>query len=383
MSYELNIFLNKHRIQPEDRGKVKPTHLAFPNPGVHRAGSFHIERDDIQEFYKLIYECPHTVAINETHLPDYSILLVDLDFRKQATKEEYHQNPRLYKKHQIETFLEHLFQTIFKYCPEAIEEKSIKDETFAYVMEKDHSKYVDNTKTIKDGVHIVFPTLNLPYSVLYLIRLEMIHNPIIISLFQSMNLSNSLSDAYDEAAIERNGWMLYGCAKPGSKPYTTTKIYKMNHVYNFLQLVNLSFTKCFTRELCSLRKERSKTPLILKEEDYQVLLNDMLKKNNPRKENKSMLLHQGSEPVYHFARLLAQCLNKKRSDNYYTWTQTALCLSSIDQRLRREFIEFSKLSLKFKDADDCDRVWNFKPKMNYWCALKLLMEWSENDNKVD
>lgn len=268
MSFELNKFLNQHRIIPEDKESVKPTHWAQPNPGVHRGGSFRVEQTDLEDFYQLISNCNKVCAINEVHQEKYSPILIDLDFKRGAYQDDLTEIPRLYTQKHIKVFLQELYLVIAKYCPDV----GCCSEFVSCVMEKSSSKYNSNLKMIKDGLHIVFPRTNLPYSVLHLIRNEMIANPIVIQLFKDMKLYDQPSRIYDQAVIQRNAWMIYGTAKPGSFPYQTTSVYafsgKHKSIYKTYDITDPTADLMF---LFSIQRERRPSSLFLDENQYQIL----------------------------------------------------------------------------------------------------------------
>lgn len=388
MSLKLNIFLNNHRLEKNllnsrINSGIKATHYSIPNPGVHRGGSLYITEDELTIFYKMIGESDKICAINEVHLEKYSQILIDLDFRKSFSDYSNLDSKRLYTKNQIEIFLLELYKVIEKYSPRA----NCSDFD-SYLMEKSSSKYFEKNglKMIKDGVHIVFPNSYLPYSVLHLIRNDIITNENIIKLFsEDMKLDDSISNIYDESVIQRNGWMIYGTAKPESKPYKITSAYSFDKklICNLenLNLENLDEYDLIT--FLSIRKVIKPTELVLDENQYEILYNQ-LKSSRLVKKKRTIDNDILSDQGYHFAKhLVENCLSNERSDNYYEWYKLGICLNSIDNRLRETFIEFSKRSNKYIDEDDCDKTFyntDNKVKLNHWEAWESLINWVKNDS---
>ena len=74
----------------------------------------------------------------------------------------------------------------------------------------------------KDGLHLHIPGIVTRPEVQHLLRAAML--PHVAALFGD-KCTNSAEDIYDEAVIERNGWLLYGSKKPDEPtPWTVLRV---------------------------------------------------------------------------------------------------------------------------------------------------------------
>jgi hypothetical protein len=393
--YKLNIFLNQHRVE---KGKYA-THLAYPNPGKHRAGRFNIPDKDLDDFYTILTELKDTpVCITEMHLPDRSPVIIDLDFKRKTTI--ISDDPvKLYSDEDINTFMTRLYTVISKYVNIVSMQKSL-----AYIMEKPPNK-PDSNGLIKGGIHIMLPNLYLPYNILYLIRNDIINDKEVIDMFYMMDLDNSIENIYDKLVIEKNAWMLYNNCKPGSKPYHISRSCKLDKfreindhicvkfklndekVYMNIVLISSGFmnsaVEVITRRLSIRRdiKVPSKLNISLEkaEQLFQKIKPTLSVGAIPTIKRTCDL--QNAEEILVYAKCIVKNgLSFSRADEFELWIDLALCLSSIHPELRDTFIEFSKSSYKYVDEADCDRVWNITPKMNYLDALVKLTQWLKLDS---
>jgi hypothetical protein len=391
-----NIFLNRYRVE---KGSVA-THLAQPNPGKHRSGRFNIPDDNLNEFYDILSKLEEPASISENHLPDRSPIIIDLDFRQKCTI--FPSKPvKLYNRDNIKTFMTQLYAIIRKYVdnfsmiPIETSGLVVLDKSLAYIMEKTH-KTAGVDGIIKGGIHIVFPILYLPYSILYLIRNDVINNPVIINMFKDMGLDNTPDNIYDKLVIEKNSWMMYCNSKPGSDPYIITEMYfldvkkhtgtedlnkddvqmnirKVRDVLN-----NGTLKKSLIKSLSIRRKIKNTETKISLEEAQSLHKNIQQPIQSLVKRNFNI---QNTSEVLEFSKFLVKnSLSLIRVDQYDLWMDLALCLSSINPQLRKTFIEFSKLSYKYVDEQDCDKVWNRMPKINHLNALEQLLSWVKSDN---
>ena len=60
----------------------------------------------------------------------------------------------------------------------------------------------------------------------YTLRYNSITNPELKTLFESIEVTNTIEDIFDIAVIERNNWQMYGSCKPENQSYELTSILK-------------------------------------------------------------------------------------------------------------------------------------------------------------
>jgi P4 family phage/plasmid primase-like protien len=81
---------------------------------------------------------------------------------------------------------------------------------------------------IKDGLHIVCPTLTTPPEIQYAIRGYLLQTGAIERIFGSTGLVCEPVDCLDLSVIQRNSWFLYGACKPNKHWYKVTHVYSAN-----------------------------------------------------------------------------------------------------------------------------------------------------------
>ena len=238
-------FLDCQRRGRRDKdGRVPPyTHVRMPNKWIHTpGGSYNIvpSKENIIRFYtlyaKAVYETKgkhmHILESNDRTTP----LKIDLDFRQSATQETQDRLATL--KHARE-FVVHVMRAADLFLnPESMlsrrdtthltERPSVPSCPRTALVFRRPQMVVDNQKNIrKDGLHVIFPELILDTFAQHVIRGKVVMDLETIrsahddaSSPESMGalltaLTNSPSDVYDKAVVERNPWMMYGSDKPG------------------------------------------------------------------------------------------------------------------------------------------------------------------------
>ncbi len=176
-------------------------------------GSFSILDEHSEEFYKAYTEsfnAGENLYLTEKHRHVCPVL-VDLDFRFDGDD--------LSRRHTINDINE----IIQLYADLLIEHFEITTQFEAYVMEKSKPSLTDKG-VVKDGIHIMFPTIVSKPSVQYVIRTKMLKK--MKDVIGRLNCTNPISDVINEAVIERNNWLMYGSKKtPEGEAYKVTTRY--------------------------------------------------------------------------------------------------------------------------------------------------------------
>ena len=208
-------------------------------------GKFKIKKEHydffIEKYHKWVFEYNEQEHLTEKHNPEYSPVLIDLDFRYKKTNNI----KRNYKINDIKFVIDEYLKILSKFIQ--IEDKN----KICFVMEKTKPFYDKEKDIVKDGVHIIMPKIISNYEALYLTRLELLQNNKLVELFKNLNYTNSISDIIDEAVIQRNNWFMYGSSKPGKEVYKTTNIFTYNNGYNLNNELlknysNLDYIKLFS-----------------------------------------------------------------------------------------------------------------------------------------
>jgi P4 family phage/plasmid primase-like protien len=399
----LEDFLKGYRVKQEDRINTKITHTALPNPGVRSGGSYHIPVDKMEAFYQVYYNDVivngQTYHLTEAHHQEVSPILIDLDFRQK--QEDNPDVNKIYTEEDIKTYLRVFHKVLSQY----IDAEVLNEHEIAYVMEKKKAVKGKGNQ-IKDGIHIVYPTLCPPYKIQFLIRHDMVEHPEIQELFNKMNVSNDIRNIIDLSVIRANNWFMYGSTKPGFESYKITNIYSMGTgeceplqmknpnkcSYKLFKTLSISFKKELTPIKFGIEepvKEKYESiPDSDKDNTEKNGVNSkklskaaVVAKNNP--ENGKVNKNKIDDKDFEFAeRLTKECLSNKRATDYESWIRVCWCLSNIDYRLEDAFIEFSKKCSGKFDEQGCRNEWiratsRVKEQL---LGIGTLHKWSKEDN---
>ena len=397
-----NDFLQKYRISSADKGKVRPTHTALPNPGIRSGGSFYIPADKMTDFldayYEDVFKNGQVYHLTEAHHPEVSPILIDLDFRQKIS-----QNPdveKLYTPETIKTYLEKYYNVLKQYIdPSYLNE----DTAVAFVMEK--KKATKLKDVVKDGVHIVFPMLCPSYRVQFLARYDMLEDPEVAKIFTDLKITNDIRDIIDLSVVRTNNWFMYGSSKPGSPPYQITHIYDLSS--GTCQPVSGKYkTSKSLLKLLSVSNKKEISPVKIGiEESIKLKYNSVpdrdrdpsdrsggLSKKGTGKSNtklvkvgnKKLNLNVADDDEFKVCeKLTEQCLCIRRANHYDEWIRACWCLSNIDYRLKKAFIEFSKKCTNGKfNKTQCENEWTRSQTRikERKLGIGTLHKWAREDN---
>jgi P4 family phage/plasmid primase-like protien len=259
-----------------------------------------------------------------------------------------------------------------------------------YVLEKSapRRKVVSNSSVVKDGVHIVI-TNAVTYPALQLhIRKQVLDQ--VDFLEHELLCVNNINDIFDEAVIEKNGWLMCGSKKAGAneEPY---KVYRHYNIYwdtdkkqfaHDAKIVHPDEPWRYVEPL-SIRNKFMESPI---HSDQQDFVDKIIQEHQDRldyiRAQKNIVLASSTNVVnscddLEYVEHLVNILNPERAGNYDTWIRVGWCCKSIDNRLLDKWIEFSRKSPKFQDGE-CERLWrNMKP---YGIGIGSLCMWAKQDN---
>ena len=368
-------FLNQYKVT-----KGQPcTHTSMGRP----LGSYNIPLEAKEQLHQLIY---HTVfqqrqALHLTERPQqYTILKVDLDFKFPLDKHQ-----RQYTMEQIQTIIGYYHQAIKEYLDLS---KSPYPEKALHAFVFQREAPYKSRGNFKDGVHIMFPFLICHTDLQHIIRERVLSLASIV--IQQIGCKNSVSDVIDKSIISTNGWLMYGCSKPGIKPYLLTHIFDEDFnslnikKYDPLTLINI----------LSIRDHPREDAVPLKEEHQQLL-------KQRRQQSKRVTSTQISSPVDSLStsirrspsrqqrpsetidldeiRALTNILSPERADNYTSWMEVGWCLKNIDDSLIDTWLEFSQKSPKFNEHE-CRQTWCNMEYRSDGFSIGSLHHWAKTDN---
>lgn len=368
------------------------THTSIGEPKV----SLNIpDTKTLNTFYKLIHR---NVQIgNEQYFVEKPLnpspLRVDLDFRFSVVKNEYGE-PNL--KREIYYTREHVMNIVRGYYETINDIYNIETSNLrCYVMEKPSPK--EDTNIIKDGIHIVFPDLVIEHSMHHYIRNRIIDRANII--FGGIYPENDYKNIIDKSIIDSNSWQIYGCQKPKNSKY------KLTGVYNFKdhQVIEdedeyeemLDNTVALTQKL-SMRKTHESHSLVdwkIRESRREMIDKTIVKSqpNNKKKmeitnsyilelSDKTFVKTASKKDIDLAKRIVLECLDLKRADDYDDWMRVGWALRNIDDKLLHVWIEFSKNSSKFNEQECIDR-WQKMKEQNMGMGSLIFYAKEDNESK--
>lgn len=346
------------------------THTSLGKP----TGSFYLPAESYPTFLKMYADAIDNgddIALTEKHR-HISPVLIDLDFRFQQQGDAL---VRVYT-------TDHIKQIAKIYAEELVSIFQLQEPTFImYVMEKPTPSIAQ--KRIKDGLHIVIPSIVSKPSAQYVLRNRVM--PKLAPLFESIGVVNKVDDIVDEAVIERNNWMMYGSKKPNNTAYTLTHMLEYNRATGELMNVTdeYEFTTCDLVTEMSIRNKHDDTATTESASPEINEIEEVL--NERRKKMETSRIVVGEEqnianneyPAIEEIQALVEILDPQRASNYNDWVRLGWCLRNIDHRLLDTWIAFSRKSPKFRDGE-CDRLWMYMRKSGLGPGTMHM--WAKKDN---
>jgi len=411
-------FLSKYRV-----AKTEKKSNFWGMKGL-TCGKFNIPDDKLNTFFTLYNKAVQNKGsfnLVEVHNEERSPILIDLDFRfENDEKIDHSLRKNNYTLLDITKIVKLYNKTISQYL------NVPKSKLKAYVFEKPKPTVVTKSdtdeKTIKDGIHIIYPEFCTYYEIQFLMRMDIIkayEENKETSPFGKINFSNPITDLIDESVIKRNGWMLYGSAKPQCVPYKLTHIFnydgkmmpeeemktymekmaKNNYpkyfsirkhngdeVVEYNENINMDELKVKLDEFVN-KKKTNKVTLDIQQTDEEMITETKGQKKHPLLKDvidngkliKQAHLEQGTRVgKLAMVRKLIDMLSEKRAVSYPDWISVGWCLHNIDDSLLEEWIDFSKkCPSKFKKGV-CEKAWAEMKHEGYRTGTLHL--WAKNDS---
>jgi len=215
MSNELNNFLEKYKTND----LKNCTHITYDTKITYLIPDNHIN---------IFYNLYNNALLNNTKLhiqeisKQYGPIIIDIDMQYDKKI-----NNRIYT-NIIEKIIQIYIQLIQKYI------NVNTDKLQCFLLEKKEPTFYEGI--YKDGIHLIFPYICIPYYFQEYLRNKFINIAIDMKLFdESYNFNNIFSTLDNIYNYPRPPWFLYGSSKTNYyNPYLLTKIYTSN-----LQLLNI------------------------------------------------------------------------------------------------------------------------------------------------
>lgn len=348
-------YLNRFRV---DKG-CEHTHTSIIKP----SGAFYVPGEQYDEFmtkYEAAWVAGEELYVTEKHR-DIGPFLIDMDFRFEKSTEL----TRRYTPAHVSQIIALYARVLFEYLDVA--------EAVMYVMEKKGPSL--DKEFVKDGIHIVLPSVVTRPSVQFVIRQRILKELGSAVPDLCKMLKNSLDDVVDEAVIQRNNWQMYGSMKPNGEPYVVTQVVRClaNGTVEAIPIPKKGLIS-----LLSIRNKYQSTPLksdrAQEVKDFETAMETkrvLQDKRFSRKNTKENVCDN-----LEYVERVVNILSARRADNYNDWIRTGWCLRNIDHRLLPVWINFSKKSPKFADGE-CEKYWNYM--RDDGLGMGTLVMWARHD----
>lgn len=329
--------------------------------------------------YKIAFMNYSRMAFIEKHR-NISPVVIDFDFRQDVPESQY-------KQEHIEFFVQSFVKILSKMVV-------ITKDVQCYVLAKPPRK---NKENYKDGLHFTFPSIVTRPQIQYELRTQFLEEN--RSYFQThvYPFANDEDTIYDEAVIERNGWLMYGSMKEDDiAPWLVKYVVTCSHLDFSIQTKELSFEEAMDDSFIDLLAIRNK----FEESSYTDMGQYIIKHTKDKRQKihpvsddtrsiaSSSNLTSASERPYSmqyyaiahdfllFVKMCVGYLKSSRADEYESWMRVGWCLHNIDPSLLSTWEEFSKLSLKYKDGE-CKTKW--ADMKNDGLGFGSLLQWVKED----
>jgi P4 family phage/plasmid primase-like protien len=397
-------FLRKHSTN--EKSKITHTRIGNIKKNIF-AGSFCIEDNDINMFYKLYN---HKVFVKgkedyftEKQLQDgKSPILIDFDFRYPENIKNRQHNE------------DHINDLLDLYMEKIILLINIDTDVNIpiYVLEKDDVNIVDNKgkKITKDGIHMIIG-ISMDHTLQCMLRQLVLEE--LDCIFGDLPLTNNYESVLDDGISKgHTNWQLYGSNKPDNKAYKIKYIYNvvLNSDNNFeINKKDLNdFNNLELLKKMSARNNSNSIYLIKDEvkDSYEKMkqkkIKKKIKKPNSLKNNKTFYSFDVSklrnkdkleEELDNFFSTLSiennnliethkylMCLPDKYCDDFNLWIRCGWALHNCNHNMFLSWMLFSARSIKF-NYDDIEGYYD------EWCNMnedglteRSIMYWAKQTN---
>ena len=395
-NHDLFTFLQSHQVT----GKKDVTLTGMGDSNTSLKGRWSIPDSDYKQFLDLLHDylwVKGGAPINLIERPrknQSKPLTIDIDFHYSNETNKI----RKFGKEQVSKFTKHIGETIKHFV-------NLQDyELLRFFITMRPAPYPDaKNHYVKDGIHILCPDIGLVNDKQKVIRNYILKNNFIKTSFEDTGYINSEEQIYDEAMTRDQGWFPYGESKPSIPPYQLTHVISFDPINNTWNDEDIQTYN--TRQLMELLSIRYNIPdddneiIDSVKDEYNILLNglitrnisymtDVVEKPNVLDELKDFIYTPPSEQEKSLInRLVMECLNESRADDYDSWMRLGWCLHNIEvsDEMFDLWMDFSRKSKKFSNNNVAQLKVDFFHKMNIGDGRARLTErslhmWAKKDN---
>jgi P4 family phage/plasmid primase-like protien len=367
---ELDNFLKQYNCKTQN--------LPYTNTCMGKsARSYHIPECDYDMFLDIYSKCVRAgLELHITEKPlQISPLRVDLDFRfdnkdvQMEIKDDKEFILHKYKQSHVKAIVKEYFKILNdNFDIDA-------DNQVAYVHEKPYAGL--HREKIKDGIHIVFPHINMSYELQHYVRSEMLK----CKVFEAIGFTNKIDDVIDKAIIDQNCWLMYGSKKIESYVYQVSSKYTYDISTQEAQMQELNCNIQDYVNLFSMRRPGQTNVLISHNSVHEFVekWNQSAEKKSVLRPKKLLDLTYDSKQDIELAKQLVKCLSESRADKYDDWINLGWTLHNINEseELLNVWDEFSQTGSSYKSGE-CQKLWwKMKTEKQGMATLKY---WAKNDN---
>jgi len=229
-------------------------------------GNFLIPDDQLITLYQLLSVNQGPLSLTEKHLPEYSPMVIDFDFKFKTRP-----IPRAIN--------DHLITMIVDLYHKHLRELEITDDNCFITVALTRIGGYFEKNLFKDGFHLQMPFMVIDYDSQYEIRRRVIND--LIQMKDFPKTENSLDDVVDISVIQRNNWLLYSCCKPNLPPYQIRRVYttiETQLIYH--KLKDSIFNQFTSTEMITLLSLRCMGDRVVSKEHIFPLYHQHQKKKN-------------------------------------------------------------------------------------------------------
>ena len=216
---DLSEFLTKHNAKNPGQNNVNSssktiTHTRIGSQELNvYGGSFTIEKEELQAFYRLYYEHVFVKGrkeyLTEKQLEDTGPLLVDFDFRY-----DFSVTKRVHTQEHIQDVISLYLETLKEFF--VFEENK---QFPIFIMEKPNVNRVVDKQETKDGIHMIIG-IQMDHTIQMMLRDKILQQ---IGDVWELPLTNDWPTVLDEGISKGCvNWQMYGSQKPGNEAYRLT-----------------------------------------------------------------------------------------------------------------------------------------------------------------
>lgn len=300
-----------------------------------------------------------------------AIIKIDVDLKRKLTDIELSTN--IYPKLATDNVINIICQTYSQVLVDMYKEQ-VNDANF-YILTRPNSsiEVFNNTKMLKDGIHIYIPEIVVSFA-----ELEYINTRVNNCLkYQLKEYKNPI----DTAVNKNSGIVLYGSSKNGENLYDISKILSVQD----LKKVDIKFDDKFKQNLpykLSIHQKPNKSILMNKEieNEIKMKLADVQQSSSFSETN----IDYTDDDIKLYWDIL-NSLAQKRYDDYEYWSKIGWCLAGAtnhDIRFKELWIKFSKKCIKYNESMAM-RIWEKSrdetSSKNHYKTFNLLYEYLKED----